>query len=110
MIKRILFWLGPSKLRFAPEDLQMTLHYDERRHRTLSPEVESEASSAMPMMLYRAEPGKYVGLGNKVIKERRQYQRQLQSAETVIRIQLEEMIADGYVNTIHDCWEKEEKS
>ena len=71
MIKRILFWIGPSRLQFAPEDLRLTLHYDERRHRALPPEVESEASSAMPMMMYQTEPGKYVGLGTKVIKERR---------------------------------------
>ena len=71
MIKRLLFWVGPSQLRLAPEELSAALKYHARQHRALPPEVESEASSAMPMMLYRAEPGKYVGLGTKVIKERR---------------------------------------
>ena len=38
-------------------------------------DVESDASRAIPMMIYRAEPGKYVGLGTKVIKERRKQPR-----------------------------------
>jgi hypothetical protein len=75
MIKRILAWLAPSRLQLSQEALDMALRYDGRRHRAESPAVESEASHAMPMMLYRAEPGKYVGLGNTVIVERRSHPR-----------------------------------
>ena len=71
MIKRILDWLCPTRLQFAPEEMEMVLQYDARRHRAAPPEADSEVSHATPMMLYRAEPGKYVGLGDRVIRERR---------------------------------------
>ena len=71
MLARILNWLCPTRMQFAPEELEMVLRYDARRHRAAPPEVDSEVSHATPMMLYRAEPGKYVGLGDRVIRERR---------------------------------------
>ena len=71
VLKRILDWLCPTRLQFAPEEMEMVLRYDARRHRAAPPEVDSEVSHATPMMLYRADPGKYVGLGDRVIKERR---------------------------------------
>lgn len=71
MIAWLVSWLYPTRMQLSPEDLDMTLRYDARRHRAALPEVDSEVSHATPMMLYRAEPGKYVGLGNRVIKERR---------------------------------------
>ena len=71
MIKRILNWLCPTRLQFAPEELEMVLRYDARRHRAAPPDVDSEVSRATPMMLYRPKPGKYVGLGSRIIPERR---------------------------------------
>lgn len=84
MIARILAWFSPDRLQFAPEELEMTLRYNERRHRAAPPEIESEVSSVMPMMLYRPEPGKYVGLGNKVIKERRKEKRKVLDKNPVL--------------------------
>jgi hypothetical protein len=85
MIARILSWLffSSSRLRLAPEDLAGVLRYDSRRHRA-APPVESEASHAMPMMLYRAEPGKYVGLGTAIIKERRREKRKVLDKSPVL--------------------------
>lgn len=66
MIKRILKFL-----RLSPEELRTTLNYHERQERIAAPPVESEAGQAIRMMIYRPAPGKYVGLGRKVIADRR---------------------------------------
>jgi hypothetical protein len=71
VLKRILKWFSPNRLQFAPEEMEMVLRYDARRHRAAPPEVDSEVSHATPMMLCRTNPGKYVGLGDRVIRERR---------------------------------------
>ena len=75
MIALILAWFSPSRLRLAPEELHWTLSYHQRQRRMHPLDVESDASRAIPMMIYRAEPGKYVGLGNQVIRERRKNHR-----------------------------------
>jgi hypothetical protein len=62
-------------LRLAPEDLHEVLRYHARRHQPL--EVESEAGRVTTMLAHTAEPGRYVGLGTKVIKERRKTSRRI---------------------------------
>jgi hypothetical protein len=113
MIKWLLDWFFPSRMQLSAEEMALVLQYDKRRHRALPPSVESEASHAMPMMIYRAEPGQYVGLGNQVIKERRRWRRipqqQLRIAEELMRQQIATLEAEGYINVVHDEWVKEEK-
>lgn len=122
MIAWILARVFPPRLRLAPEELQVTLAYHQRQSRMHPLDIESDASRAIPMMIYQAEPGQYVGLGNTVIKERRdkthrarwtgghdQYMAQLRQAEESMAAFQRDLVAQGYVNTIHDCWEKEEK-
>jgi hypothetical protein len=52
------------------EELRASLRCHDRRAQHM-PEVESKAGKAMRMMALVSVPGKYVGLGHKVIKERR---------------------------------------
>jgi hypothetical protein len=66
MIARLL-----ANLRLAPDDLYCVLKYQERLDRAVAPVVESEAGRAVTMILCRPEPGRYVGLGLTVIKDRR---------------------------------------
>lgn len=78
MIERILSFLFPSTLRLAPEELHAVLDYHERQRRARTPSVDSEASPAISMMLYRPAAGFYVGLGREVIAERRVENRPVQ--------------------------------
>lgn len=73
-IRALISFLRPlPKLTMTPEDLDVSLHYHKRRHKPL--EVDSELSAARQMMFLGQRPGKYVGLGNKVITERRRWRR-----------------------------------
>jgi hypothetical protein len=72
MIAIVWRYLGFSMqpLWLRQEELRASLSHHDRRAQHL-PEVESKAASAIRMMAIVAAPGKYVGLGHKVIKERR---------------------------------------
>ena len=65
-------WLGFAyqPLWLRQEELRASLRCHDRRAQHL-PDVESSAARAIRMMAIVADPGKYVGLGDRVIKERR---------------------------------------
>ena len=67
MIKRLLAWFFPSPLQLAPEELEMVLRYDARRHRAHP----DEAFLSAPLPFMTDKPGTYVGFGNRIIRERR---------------------------------------
>lgn len=62
--------LSYQPLWLRSEELRASLRHHDRvvAHRQ---EVDSQASKAIRMMALVSAPGKYVGLGNKVIQERR---------------------------------------
>ena len=61
---------GPQPLWLYREELRSSLRHHDRQvqHR---PPVESKAAAAIRMMAIVSAPGMYVGLGDKIIKERR---------------------------------------
>ena len=66
--------LGRQPLWLRREELRASLRCHDRRMQQ-HPEVDSKAAKAIRMMALVSVPGKYVGLGNEVIKERRKHRR-----------------------------------
>jgi hypothetical protein len=55
-------------LRLAPEELHETLrHHSACDRRRVWTNVDSEASAARPMMAHNLPPGRYIGLGHRII-------------------------------------------
>jgi hypothetical protein len=59
-------WL--RALRLMPSELHETLHYESARM-TPWEQVDSSTGPVIPMMAYNLPPGRYIGLGNKIVKE-----------------------------------------
>jgi len=62
-------WLYPNdKVVLTPEELATTLSYYKRIHRCHI-DVESEARCVQRMKFTTNKPGKYIGLGTKIIED-----------------------------------------
>ena len=55
-----------AKLRLAPEELRIVLSYERRRYKAVV--VDSSAEPARTMMLHNPPPGRYVGLGDRIVR------------------------------------------
>lgn len=102
MIAHILSLLFPPKL---PSPIQ---NWEERTENTFE---EQGCAGTAKRKRYRNGIERHFAENSPVWRiDRNQYQQQLIRAEAGIDVFERELIAQGYTNTIHDCWEKLENS